>query len=171
MDEYKIIYPQKYEIIDLLRPFVGGAKKYCRILIKPTIKEEDRDTEVVDEENKTIYRVPSWMVPQLVERLEYEYMTKDWVKTKTFIGEEEDYLRFLSLALGLQGQKENDSKSIEVSELLNNQRLEKKQPVAYTYKELVDMAEPLLKDVYRDFFKRKYRWLCKLRNEILPNFI
>lgn len=171
MEEYKIIYPQTFEIIDLLRPSVEGAKKFCRIRIKPTIKEDERDAEVVDEENKTIYRVPSWMVTQLVERLEYEHMTKDWVKTNTFIGEEEDYLRFLSLALDLQGQKENDSKSIEVSELLNNQRLEKKQPVAYTYKELVDMAESLIKDKHRDFFKRKYRWLCKLRNEKLPSFI
>ena len=69
------------------------------MMIKPTIKDEERDTEIVDEDNKVIYQVPHWMVPSIVERLEYEAMTKDWVKTTKFTGEEYDNLIYLELML------------------------------------------------------------------------
>lgn len=67
----KIIYPQTFKILDLIRPKLKGKAKYVRILIEPTIKMEDRDYEVVDEETDTIYVVPEWMIPTIIERIEW----------------------------------------------------------------------------------------------------
>lgn len=174
----KIKNPQRFEIVGLLKnnnktnaPCVNGELKYARILIKPTIKEEDRNFEVYDEDEDIIYRVPEYMIPQIIEEIEYRRMVKDWVKTNKFNGEEEEYLRFLGLALNLQGLRENDENAIQISETIHNQRFEKLQPKAYTFQELKDMAEPILMEKYKVFFENKYRWLCKLRGEDLPNFI
>jgi hypothetical protein len=45
---------------------------------------EDRDYEVIDEETDKTYVVPEWMIPTIIEKIEYERMTKDWKKTIDF---------------------------------------------------------------------------------------
>lgn len=159
--EYKIIKPQTFEIVGNLKPVVGGVNKYFRILIKPTIKDEDRDYEVVDEDEKIIYQVPFWMVPSIIERIENERMTRDWVKTIEFIGDEQENLRYLALMLYKCGQD-------EVAEKIESQRLEKKQPEAFTYEQLKNEAVQLITfNVYQSELKRLSP-IWKMRNEKVP---
>lgn len=139
----------------------GGVNKYYRILIKPTIKDEERDTEIVDKDNKVIYQVPFWMVSSIVERLEYEAMTKDWVKTTKFTGDEYENLSYLELMLWKCGRD-------DIKEKIRNQRLEEKQPQAFTYEELKKEAiDNITWDAVQSEFKRMSP-VWKLRNEKIP---
>lgn len=168
MEEYKIVKPQFFEIVGANKQdgvptafSVGGVNIYYRILIKPTIKDEERDTEIVDEDNKVIYQVPHWMVYSIVERLEYEAMTKDWVKTTKFTGEEYDNLIYLELMLWKCGKD-------DIKEKIRNQRLENKQPQAFTYEELKKEAiDNITLDAVENEFKRMSP-VWKLRNEKIP---
>lgn len=168
MEEYKIVKPQTFEIVGANKfegvptAFsVGGANKYFRILIKSIVKDEERDTEIVDEDNKVIYQVPFWMVPSIVERLEYEVMTKDWVKTIDFTGDEYENLSYLELMLWKCGRD-------DIKEKIRNQRLEKKQPQAFTYEELKKEAiDNITLDAVESEFKRMSP-IWKLRNEKIP---
>lgn len=157
--EYKIKRPQRYEIVGSISPKVGGVKKYFRILIKPTIKDEDRDYEVVDEDNKVIYQVPSWMVPSIVEKLEYEAMTKDWVKTIKFDDRQQDILRILELVL----LKQNE---IELYSLINDNRLNSKVPEAYDFETLYDKAMKVIDQDILDEELDRLRPIYKMRNEL-----
>ena len=88
----KIVYPQYFEIVGITRyaihgrgdAYVNNKHIYHRIFVKATIKEEDRTHEVYDEETSTIYVVPEWMVQKMIEKIEYQRMTKDWKNTKEF---------------------------------------------------------------------------------------
>lgn len=71
MEQYKTVYPQTFEIIgingvdNIPKEFkVEGSKKFARMLVQPFIKEEDRNYEVIDEDDKVIYRVPEWLIPR-----------------------------------------------------------------------------------------------------------
>lgn len=101
----KIVYPQLFDIVGVTGidrvpyVFINGIQKYRRLLVEPVIKMEDRDCEIVDEETDTIYAVPEWMIPIIIEKIEYERMTKDWKKTIQFTGEQEDTLRLIEQLL------------------------------------------------------------------------
>lgn len=157
--EYKIIRPQTFEIVGNLSPVVGGVKLYRRILIKPTIKDEDRDYEVVDEDEKIIYQVPFWMVSSIVERLEYERMTKDWVKTIKFDDRQQDILRILELVL----LKQNET---ELYSLINDNRLNNKVPEAYDFETLYNKAMKVIDQDILDKELDRLRPIYKMRNEI-----
>lgn len=164
--EYKIIKPQTFEIVGANKfegvptAFsVGGANKYFRILIKPTIKDEDRDYEVVDEDEKIIYQVPFWMVSSIIERIEYERMTKDWVKTIKFDDRQQDILRILELVL----LKQNE---MELYSLINDNRLSNKVPEAYDFETLYNKAMKVIDQDILDKELDRLRPIYKMRNEI-----
>lgn len=163
----KYVYPQCFEIVGATgcegkpNAFVNGEEKFKRIFIKPVIKEEDRNFEVVDEDTDTIYKVPEWLIPQIIEQIEYERMTKDWKKTYEFNCKQQDVLRVLELVLYKQGDE-------EASDLIRNQRLEKLQPEVYDYEYLFNYAlSKIDKDVYEKEINR-LKSIYNLRNEVLP---
>lgn len=166
--EYKIVRPQFFEIVDangrnsISFPFkLGGRELYKRILIKPIIKDEERDCEVVDEDEKIIYQVPQYMVQSIIDRIEYERMTRDWVKTIKFNDDEQENLRYLALMLYKCGHN-------DIAEKIEGQRLENKQPEAFTYEQLKKEAVQLITfDTYQSELKRLSP-LWKLRNEKVP---
>lgn len=142
----------------------GGVNKYSRILIKLTIKEEDRTHEVYDEETDTIYVVPEWMIPTIIEKIEYERMTKDWKKTNDFNGEQQDILRIFELVLRKQGED-------DLAELIQINRLENKAPEVYDYETLYYKAmEKIDKNILREEIRR-IKPIYKLRGERLPQNI
>lgn len=142
----------------------GGVNKYSRILIKPTIKEEDRTHEVSDEETDTIYVVPEWMIPTIIEKIEYERMTKDWKKTIQFKGEQHEILRIFELVLRKQGED-------DLVELIQMNRLENKVPEVYDYETIYKKAmEKIDKDILREEIRR-IKPIYKLRGERLPQDI
>lgn len=160
----KILYPQTFKILDLKRTKLRGQAKYARIFIEPTIKMEDRDYEVVDEETDTIYVVPEWMIPTIIEKIEWERMTKDWVKTIDFTYPQEENLRALEIMLFFSGDS-------DIRQLIKDQRLNKKQPQSYTYEQLLDMAIPkITEDAYNKAL-RKFKFLSSLRKEPLPTIL
>ena len=160
----KIIYPQTFKILDLIRPKLRGENKYARILIQPSIKMEDRNYEVVDEETDTIYVVHEWMIPTIIEKIEYEKMTADWVKTIDFTYPQEENLRALEIMLFFSGDS-------DIRQLIEDQRLNKKQPQSYTYEQLLDMSIPkITEDAYNKTL-RKYKFLSSLRKEPLPTIL
>ena len=56
----------------------------------------------------------------------------------------------------------------EIKQLIENQRLNKKQPQSYTYEQLLDMAIPkITEDAYNKTL-RKFKFLSSLRKEPLP---
>lgn len=122
---------------------------------------EDRDYEVVDEETDTIYVVPEWMIPTIIEKIEWERMTKDWVKTIDFTYPQEENLRALEIMLFFSGDS-------DIRQLMEDQRLNKKQPQSYTYEQLLNMAIPkITEDAYNKAL-RKFKFLSSLRKEPLP---
>lgn len=167
MEQYKTVYPQRFEIIGLSQldgiptVFINGRAKYRRLLVKPFIKEEDRNYEVIDEEDKVIYKVPEWLIPQIIEQIEYRRMTKDWKKTYNFNEQQQEILRVLELVLYKQGDE-------EASDLIRNQRLEKLQPEVYDYEYLFNYAlSKIDKDVYEKEINR-LKSIYNLRNESMP---
>lgn len=170
MEEYKIKKPQLFEIVGASRQagslgrgdaYINGKRIYHRIFIKPVIKDQERDIEIVDEDNKVIYQVPFYMVPSIVEKLEYEAMTKDWVKTTNFTGDEYENLIYLELMLWKCGKD-------DIKEKIRNQRLENKQPQEFTYEELKKEAiDNITLDAVESEFKRMSP-VWKLRNEKIP---
>lgn len=167
--EYKIVRPQFFEIVGANKQDnapavfnVGGGKNiYYRILIKPIIKDEERDCEVVDEDEKIIYQVPQYMVQSIIDRIEYERMTRDWVKTIKFNDDEQENLRYLALMLYKCGHN-------DIAEKIEGQRLENKQPEAFTYEQLKNEAVQLITfNVYQSELKRLSP-IWKMRNEKVP---
>lgn len=163
----KVVYPQQFEILGISKQgnvpsfYVNGNEKYCRILVQPRIKEEDRNYEIYDEDEDTIYRVPEWMIPQIIEKIEYRRMRKDWVKTNIFNGEQQENFSAIENMLFHSGDN-------EVRELINNQRLEKLQPKAYTYDELIEMALPLITKEAIEKHKRRIVPIYRMRGEEIP---
>lgn len=132
-------------------------------MIQPTIKEEDRNYEIIDTQEKKIYRVPEWMIPSIIERIEYEEMTKDWVKATKFNSDQGDNLRVLLNMLFFSGGNE------ELYEKITEQTTADKVPVAYSYEELFNEAkERITKEGY-DRTLRKMKPLYKFWNQELPN--
>lgn len=167
----KIVYPQCFEIVGangldgVPRVFkVGGGNKYYRILIKATIKEEDRNFEVYDEDEDTIYVVPEWMIPTIIEKIEYQRMTKHWKPTIQFTGEQQETLRIIELLLWKSGEYEQQNK-------VNSQRLEKKQPEVFDYETLLSESLPLIKDEAIESERRRLTPLYKLRGEDMPEIL
>lgn len=168
----KYVYPQTFDIVGISRdgihgkgdPYVNGKRIYHRLLVEPTIKEEDRNFEVFDEETDTIYVVPEWMIPTIIEKIEYERMTKDWKKTNDFNGEQQDILRIFELVLRKQGED-------DLVELIQMNRLENKAPEVYDYETLYDKAmEKIDKDILREEIRR-IKPIYKLRGERIPQDI
>lgn len=162
----KILYPQTFKIVggSNVRPKISGRTTYYRIFIEPTIKMEDRDYEVVDEETDTIYVVPEWMIPTIIEKIEYEKMTADWVNTIDFTYPQEENLRALEIMLFFSGDS-------DIRQLIEGQRLNKKQPQSYTYEQLLNMAIPkITEDAYNKAL-RKFKFLSSLRKEPLPTIL
>ena len=165
--EYKIVKPNFFKIVGRSRDsslgrgdcYINDRRIYHRILIKPTIKDEDRDIEVVDEDNKVIYQVPHWLVPSIVERLEYEAMTKDWVKTIKFDDRQQEILRILELVL----IKQNET---ELYSMINNNRLNNKVPEAYDFETLYNKAMKVIDQDILDKELDRLRPIYKIRNEI-----
>ena len=168
----KIVYPQYFDIVGKIRdkihgrddPYVNGQHIYHRIFVKTTIKEEERTHEVYDEETDTIYVVPEWMIPKMIEKIEYQRMTKDWKKTIEFTGEQHDILRILELVLIKQGEN-------NLAELIRMNRLEKLAPEVYDYETLYHKAmEKIDKDILREEIIR-LKPIYKLRGENIPQDI
>lgn len=168
----KIVYPQYFEIVGITRDaihgrgdaYVNGKHIYHRIFVNAIIKEEDRTHEVYDEETSTIYVVPEWMIPKMIEKIEYQRMTKDWKNTTLFTGEQHDILRILELVLIKQGEN-------NLAELIQMNRLENKAPEVYDYETLYNKAmEKIDKDILREEIMR-LKPIYKLRGENIPQDI
>ena len=168
----KIVYPQYFDIVGKIRdgihgrddPYVNGKHIYHRIFVNGTIKEEDRTHEVYDEETDNIYVVPEWMIPKIIENIEYQRMTKDWKKTIEFTGEQDDILRILELVLIKQGEN-------NLAELIQMNRLENKAPEVYDFETLYNKAmEKIDKDKLREEIMR-IKPIYKLRGERPPQDI
>lgn len=164
------VYPQTFEIIGqsqldgIPNVLINGREKYRRLLVQPTINEEDRNYEVIDEEDGVIYKVPEWMIPKIIEQIEYRRMTKDWKKTYDFNLDQQEILRILEIVLYKQGDEED-------ADLIRNQRLEKLQPEVYDYDYLLDYAlNKVNKETYDKVINR-LKPIYKLRNEIIPNIL
>lgn len=168
----KIVCPQYFEIVGITRDeihgrgdaYVNNKRIYHRIFLKAIIKEEDRTHEVYDEETSTIYVVPEWMIPSIIEKTLYQRMTKDWKNTTMFTEEQHDILRILELVLIKQGEN-------NLAELIQMNRLENKAPEVYDYETLYDKAmEKIDKDKLREEIIR-LKPIYKLRGERLPQDI
>lgn len=164
----KIVYPQLFDIVGATGIdrvpyfFINGIEKYNRILVEPIIKEEDRTHEVIDEDTDTIYVVPEWMIPMIIEKIEYERMTKDWKKTNNFNGEQHEILRIFELVLSKQGED-------DLVELLKMNRLEKKAPEVYDFQTLYDKAmEKIDIDILRNEIRR-IKPIFNMRGESIPD--
>lgn len=168
----KIVYPQYFEIVGITRdeihgrddPYVNNKRLYHRIFVKPIIKEEDRTHEVYDEETSTMYVVPEWMIPSMIEKTYHQRMTKDWKNTKLFTGEQHEVLRILELVLIKQGEN-------NLVKLIQMNRLENKAPEVYDYETLYNKAmEKIDKDKLREEIIR-LKPIYKLRGERPPQDI
>jgi hypothetical protein len=168
----KYIYPQRFEIaggndVDGAphRFKLGGHTIYFRVLVKPIIRMEDRDYEVIDEETDKTYVVPEWMIPTIIEKIEYERMTKDWKKTIDFNEEQQEILRYIEIML----YEENTEESNNIAETIKNNRLLKKVPEAYDFDALLNLSIPYInKDTYMKV-KRRLDKIYRLREESIPD--
>lgn len=166
----KYVYPQCFEIVELNRNngsaklYLNKKEVYHRLRIEPIVKMEDRNCEVVDEDTDTIYVVPEWMIPQIIEKIEYERMTKDWKQTVQFTGEQEETLRIVELMLWKSGEFEQENK-------VKSQRLEKKQPEVYDYETLLNESLPLISEEAYMSERRRLLPIYKLRGEAIPSIL
>lgn len=91
-------------------------------------------------------------------------MTADWVKTIDFTYPQEENLRALEIMLFFSGDS-------DIRQLIEDQRLNKKQPQSYTYEQLLNMAIPkITEDAYNKTL-RKFKFLSSLRKEPLPTIL
>ena len=161
------VYPQYFDIVGAMRLdgvpnfSINGREKYMRILINPIIKGEERTHEIIDEDTNTVYVVPEWMIPTIVERIEYERMIKDWKKTNKFDYNQNENLGILELMLYKSGED-------DYANLIKNQRLEDKQPEVYDYDTLFNEGLKLVKAEAFYSEKRRLTPIYRLRNESLP---
>lgn len=101
------------------------------------------------------------MIPTIVERIEYERMTKDWKKTNKFDYNQNENLGILELMLYKSGED-------DYANLIKNQRLEDKQPEVYDYDTLFNEGLKLVKIEAFYSEKRRLTPIYRLRNESLP---
>lgn len=143
----------------------GGVNKYYRVLVEPIIKEEDRTHEVYDEDTNTVYVVPEWMIPQIIEKIEYERMTKDWKKTNDFNSEQHEILRYIEIML----YEENTEECNDMAETIKQNRLDKKAPEVHDFDTLLNLSIPYInKDTYMKV-KRRLDRIYRFRGESIPD--
>lgn len=171
-DKLNYVYPQLFEIVGANgfdgvanRLTVDGDAKYYRVLVEPIIKMEDREYEVIDEDTNTVYVVPQWMIPQIIEKIEYERMTKDWKKTIDFNEEQQEILRYIEIML----YEENTEECNNMAETIKQNRLDKKAPEVYDFDTLLNLSIPYInKDTYMKV-KRRLDRIYRFRGESIPD--
>lgn len=170
--ELKYVYPQYIKIVGATgfdrvpkELIVGGVEKYFRVLVEPIIKKEDRTHKVYDEDTNTVYVVPEWMIPTIIEEIEYERMTKDWKKTVNFNSEQQEILRYIEIML----YEENTEESKNIAETIKQNRLENKAPEVYDFNTLLNLSIPYInKDTYMKV-KRRLDRIYRFRGESIPD--
>lgn len=162
--------PGMFEIVDIAgganpRPKINKQTKYARILIKPTFKPEDIDTEVIDQEKKVIYRCREKDIPYVLQLIQDKDMKEKMKKATKFTEEQIEHLRYIALCLRFQNNKTE-------ADMVEEQYLFRELLEPLEYDEIVNTFLPLIKD--KEAVKRannKYKLFQTLRKEQLPNFL
>ena len=170
-DKLNYVYPQLFEIVGLNRNngsaklYLNKKEVYHRLRIEPIVKMEDRNFEVIDEDTNTVYVVPQWMISQIIEKIEYERMTKDWKKTNDFNSEQHEILRYIEIML----YEENTEECNDMAETIKQNRLDKKAPEVYDFDTLLNLSIPYInKDTYMKV-KRRLDRIYRFRGESIPD--